>query len=171
MRSYTLYTHTHIHTHTHTHTLAYMQINTTIGTDRLMPGTPFELPILIWSCHVYIHAFVVVSFFKDFIRQILNNCHFPHVCHMLLLSHGLNLDKTTSGGIKDLKIMTSGDNSHFGVMLPTRTPQTSIINHYCTYLLKSRYDKPSHHNTERPQSADRRDGLCIQIAAACTSIL
>ena len=76
-----------------------------------------------------------------------------------------------SGGIENLKIITSRDNSHFGAMLPTLTPQTSIINHQCTHLLKSRYDEPSHHNTERPQSADRRDGLCIQITAACTSIL
>lgn len=100
--------------------------------------------------------------------------HFPHVWHMLLLSHRTdtnNLSKTTSGGMKNLKIMTSRDNSHFGAMLPTLTRQTSIINHYCAYLLKPRNVEPSYHNTESPLPADSREGLCIRIAAACTSIL
>jgi hypothetical protein len=77
----------------------------------------------------YTHVLKVISFFKDFIRQILYNSHFPHVWHMILLSHGPNLDETTPGVMENLKIMTSRDNSHFGAMLPTLTPQTSIINH------------------------------------------
>jgi hypothetical protein len=99
------------------------------------------------------HVSVVDSFFKDFMRQIKYNSHFPHVWHSLLLSHGPNLDKTTSGGMKNLKIMTGRDNSQCSVLLPTLSRQTSKTNHYGTYLLKSRYAEASHYNTERPQSA------------------